>query len=76
MICLEKLLVRLDPLNSTVEAPGSSVLLRELAKAGVPSESVGNPQDTPILNAMTATHAYVMMFIHVCRTGQVNLNMK
>ena len=71
MSCLHNVLTRLEKLNTAIDDPGSSVLLHELAMAETPSEAVGSPHDTPILNAMTAAHSYVMMFIHVCRTGQV-----
>ena len=73
MKCLENVLTRLEKLNIEVEPPGSSVLLHELAVSGVHLEAVGNPHDTLVLNVMTAAHSYIMMFIHVCRTGQVSL---
>lgn len=28
---------------------------------------------SPLLHAMAATHAYIIMFVHVCRTGQVRI---
>lgn len=71
---LEKLhavLQRLDVLDRTIETPGSSVLLRELANSKNPIEAVSNCLETPILHDMTAVHSLIMMFIHVCRTGQV-----
>jgi len=74
MKCLESVLTRLTKLSVEVEAPGSSVLLHELAGSGLDLEvEAVNPHDTPILNAMTAAHSYVMMFIHVCRTGQPDI---
>lgn len=71
---LEKLhlvLLRLDVLDKTIDSPGSSVLLRELANSKNPVEAVSNCLETPILHDMTAVHSLIMMFIHVCRTGQV-----
>ena len=28
---------------------------------------------TPLLHHMSAAHAYIMMFVHVCRTGQSDI---
>lgn len=73
---LEKLhtvLLRLDVLDKTIDCPGSSVLLRELANSKNPLEAVSNCLETPILHDMTAVHSLIMMFIHVCRTGQSDI---
>ncbi|ODN05632.1 E3 ubiquitin-protein ligase HUWE1 [Orchesella cincta] len=62
---LEKLhavLMRLDVLDRTIDSPGSSVLLRELANSKNPVEAVGNCLETPILHDMTAVHSLI---IHV-----------
>lgn len=71
LLHLNEVLQSLEPLHRHLEPPGGSVLLRELANAmGVP-DATSNPQATPLLHKMAAAHAYIMMFVHVCRTGQV-----
>ena len=30
-------------------------------------------QATPLLHHMSAAHAYIQMFVHVCRTGQADI---
>ncbi|KAL3226524.1 hypothetical protein MRX96_004413 [Rhipicephalus microplus] len=62
---------------------GGSVLLEELLGALAASQgasgseggegaaaTVTTQQQSPLLHAMAATHAYIVMFVHVCRTGQ------
>ncbi|XP_028966633.1 E3 ubiquitin-protein ligase HUWE1 [Galendromus occidentalis] len=67
---LNEALQQLEPLYSAHNtALGSSVLLQELIDARGAEQS---PQTTPLFYAMSATHAYVVMFVHVCRTGQVD----
>jgi E3 ubiquitin-protein ligase HUWE1 len=68
---LSELMEILKVLGEPLEEPGSSVLLRELASSKNPLEAVHDPSQTPLLHAITAVHSLVMMFIHVCRTGQV-----
>ncbi|GAB6020027.1 hypothetical protein CHUAL_014109 [Chamberlinius hualienensis] len=70
LLHLNKVLQQLEPLHCPVESPGGSVLLRELANAAAIPDAVGNPKATPLLHAMAAAHAYIMMFVQVCRTGQ------
>lgn len=48
-----------------------SVLLEELYQAPFLESGFSDPSATPILHNMQATYGYVMMFIHICRSGQV-----
>ena len=74
LLQLNDILMSLEPLHRPLEAPGGSVLLRELVNA--PSSSEGpmlSSGSTPLLHALSAAHAYITMFVHVCRVGQVRL---
>lgn len=71
LLHLNEVLQELEPLHKPLEAPGGSVLLRELAGASQLADPTLSPQSTPLLHALSATHAYIMMFVHVCRMGQV-----
>lgn len=68
---LDEVLEKLSPLHRPLEAPGGSVLLRELASVASPTDATLSPQATPLLHTLSSCHAYVMMFVHVCRMGQV-----
>ncbi|XP_033125387.1 E3 ubiquitin-protein ligase HUWE1-like, partial [Anneissia japonica] len=71
LIHLSEVLRSLEPLHKPLEAPGGSVLLRELANtAPKTEESLLSAQSTPLLHAMGAAHAYITMFVHVCKVGQ------
>ncbi len=71
---LNEVLKRLEPLHEPIGPPGSSVLLRELVNAPANlTEAVSNPGATPLLHSMCAAHAYITMFVHVCRTGQSDI---
>lgn len=70
---LQAVLDTLQQLHKPLEPPGGSVLLRELASAPNPAEAITSPSATPLLHAMAAAHAYIMMFVHVCRTGQSDI---
>lgn len=70
---LSEVLVKLQPLY-TPHACGS-LLIDELAKAPCIETAFSTPSATPLLHAMAAVHGYVIMFVHVCRTGQVILLM-
>lgn len=63
----------LKPLQSHLEQPSGSVLLRELANCGNIDQAFTNASATPILHAMNAVHGYVVMLVHVCRTGQADI---
>ncbi|XP_018615997.1 E3 ubiquitin-protein ligase HUWE1 isoform X2 [Scleropages formosus] len=67
---LDLILTALEPLHRPIEAPGGSVLLRELATAGHVTDATLSASATPLLHALTAAHAYIMMFVHTCRVGQ------
>ena len=71
--CLNEKLEALAPLHEPLPAPGGSVLLRELASAPMPGEATAFPQATPLLHTLSAVHAYIMMLVHVCRTGQTEI---
>ncbi|XP_032569605.1 E3 ubiquitin-protein ligase HUWE1 isoform X2 [Chiroxiphia lanceolata] len=70
LVQLESVLSALEPLHRPIEAPGGSVLLRELAGAGAVPDATLSAQATPLLHALTAAHAFIMMFVHTCRVGQ------
>lgn len=72
LLQLDTVLSALEPLHRPIEAPGGSVLLRELAGAGHVADATLSAQATPLLHALTAAHAYIMMFVHTCRVGQVH----
>lgn len=60
----------LKPLQNHLEQPNGSVLLRELVNCTNIEQAFTNASATPILHAMNAVHGYVVMLVHVCRTGQ------
>ncbi|RWS15637.1 E3 ubiquitin-protein ligase HUWE1-like protein, partial [Dinothrombium tinctorium] len=75
---LNNVLENLQDLYRPLDPPGGSVLLEELVQATIKSQ--GSDTDplqssalTPLLHGMSAAHAYISMFAHVCRTGQVDL---
>lgn len=70
LLQLDAVLSALEALHRPIEAPGGSVLLRELAGAGSVPDATLSAQATPLLHALTAAHAYIMMFVHTCRVGQ------
>ena len=70
---LNNVLKQLDPLHTAVPPPGGSVLLRELVSAPNISEATASSSATPLLHHMAAAHAYIQMFVHVCRTGQAEI---
>ncbi|XP_073669096.1 E3 ubiquitin-protein ligase HUWE1 isoform X4 [Paramisgurnus dabryanus] len=67
---LDSILSALEPLHRPIEVPGGSVLLRELANAGHVTDATLSAHATPLLHALTAAHAYILMFVHTCRVGQ------
>ncbi|KAK6177350.1 hypothetical protein SNE40_015469 [Patella caerulea] len=70
LLQLNEVLTSLEPLHKHLESPGGSVLLRELAGVSCSVDPTLSPQATPLLHALSAAHAYIMMFVHVCRLGQ------
>ena len=73
LLHLNEVLKQLEPLHTAVPEPGGSVLLRELVISPNISEATSNPSATPLLHHMSAAHAYIQMFVHVCRTGQADI---
>lgn len=72
-VSLEQLAVvvdQLEPLQSHWDRSQGSVLLRELANCKSIEAAFSNAAETPLLHAMGAVHGYVVMLVHVCRTGQ------
>lgn len=68
---LSEVLVRLAPLRLNAGNHGNgSKLLHELAQAPHLETAFTSATATPLLHAMSAAHGYVIMFVHVCRTGQ------
>ncbi|XP_015788441.1 E3 ubiquitin-protein ligase HUWE1 isoform X3 [Tetranychus urticae] len=72
---LNEVLISLKPLHQPLPAPGGSVLLEELVQATSKAQGTGcdplqSASLTPLLHHMSAAHAYIIMFVHVCRTGQ------
>ena len=57
--------------------PGGSVLLSEMANAvggtHTVAEVIANPSATPLLHSLTSVQAYIKVFVHMCRIGQVCL---
>ncbi|GFO42891.1 E3 ubiquitin-protein ligase huwe1-like [Plakobranchus ocellatus] len=70
---MKEVLKRLEPLHCPLESPGGSVLLRELANAAHIPDATLSPSATPLLHALSAAHAYITMFVHVCRMGQFEI---
>ena len=71
--CLHERLEALAPLHEPLPSPGGSVLLRELASNPNPAEATSSFSSTPLLHTLGAIHAYIMMLVHVCRTGQMDI---
>ncbi|XP_022915522.2 E3 ubiquitin-protein ligase HUWE1 isoform X2 [Onthophagus taurus] len=67
---LEDVLLILEPLYLDLDLCSGSKLLNELADAPHLETAFSTESATPILHAMGAAHGYILMFVHVCRTGQ------
>ncbi|CRL01178.1 CLUMA_CG014451, isoform A [Clunio marinus] len=63
----------LKPLMNHQEHTSSSVLLKELANCQDINHAFTNAHYTPLLHAMSAVHGYVVMLVHVCRSGQSDI---
>nr|CAI5859676.1 unnamed protein product [Callosobruchus analis] len=70
---LGEVLETLKPLYTKQESPGGSKLLLELANASDIESAFSSATATPLLHAMNAAHGYVIMFVHICRTGQTEI---
>ncbi|KAG8199864.1 hypothetical protein JTE90_015857 [Oedothorax gibbosus] len=73
LLHLNEVLHCLEQLHRPVDPPGGSVLLEELISAPNVNEATQIAQSTPLLHYMSAAHAYIIMFIHICRTGQSDI---
>lgn len=73
LLHLNEVLQCLEPLHRPLDSPGGSVLLEELISAPNINDATLSAQSTPLLHYMAAAHAYIIMFVHVCRTGQVKI---
>ena len=73
LLSLNVVLGSMAAFHRFMEPPGGSVLLHELAdgqdKAADPTLQA---QATPLLHKLTAVHAFVSMFTHVCKASQVS----
>jgi E3 ubiquitin-protein ligase HUWE1 len=72
LLQLNEVLQKLEPLHRPIGEPGGSVLLQELAASASVPDATLSPLATPLLHALSAAHAYITMFVHVCRMGQVS----
>lgn len=70
LVQLNEVLKLLKPLYTHSGTPTGSKLLQELVNAPNLDTAFNTPGATPLLHAMSAAHGYVLMFVHVCRTGQ------
>lgn len=65
---------KLNPLLGHLEKiRGGSVLLAELSNCPSIENAFLNAAHTPLLHAMSSVHGYVVMLVHVCRTGQTDI---
>jgi len=67
---LRKLYKVLDCVPSN-EIKTSTVLLREVASVPDIKEAFTYPEQTPAIHSFSALNDFMVMFTHVCRTGQV-----
>ena len=68
---LSEVLTSLEPLISRSEGSPLSSLLHEVVSSGRPQQAMTSMQLTPLLHGIVASHAYISMFLHVCKVGQV-----
>ncbi|XP_023930490.1 E3 ubiquitin-protein ligase HUWE1 [Lingula anatina] len=73
LLQLNEVLQSLEPLHKPLPPPGGSVLLRELVNSNNVLEAIHSASATPLLHAVSSAHAYIMMFVHVCRVGQSDI---
>ncbi|XP_065656940.1 E3 ubiquitin-protein ligase HUWE1 isoform X2 [Hydra vulgaris] len=72
---LTQLNSQINELNSiyTQSESQGSALLHELASTEVPLEALYDYKKTPVVHAMSTTHAYVNVFIFICRGAQADI---
>ena len=71
LLHLNEVLQSLEQLHRFLDPPGGSVLLHELAGVQGLAEPMLSAQAMPLLHSLSSAHAYITMFTHVCRVGQV-----
>lgn len=67
---LSEVLKILKPMYTKTDVPSGPKLLLELAGGSNVENSFNNASVTPLLHAMGAANGYIIMLVHVCRTGQ------
>ena len=70
---LSEVLTSLEPLISRSDGSPLSILLHEVVSSGRPQQAMVSGQLTPLLHGVVASHAYISMFLHVCKVGQVRV---
>jgi len=70
---LNDVLQSLEPIHQFVDAPGSSVLLQELANAQTLPDSTISAHTMPLLHGLSAVHSCINVFTHICKVGQVRI---
>jgi E3 ubiquitin-protein ligase HUWE1 len=80
LTCLLSVLEQLTALEAPLPYPGGSVLLEELITATSKASASGQSIDplqcaslTPLLHQLSAAHAYVIMFVHICRSSHSDI---
>jgi len=72
---LNDVLKALEPVNQFLDAPGSSVLLQELANAQTLPDSTISAHTMPLLHGLSAVHSCINVFTHICKVGQVCISL-
>lgn len=67
---LKEIVEKLDPLFNGNKSFEGSVLLEDLIQSLGSKKNVSQNYVSPILQSMSSVHAYIVMFVHICRTGQ------
>ena len=69
---LNSVLDTLEGFYKFMDPPGGSILIKELVAAQCDDvDPTLVYSATPLLHGLTQVHAYVAMFSHVCKVGQV-----
>lgn len=73
---LKDILDRLEPITKSSKTFNGSILLEDLiTHLNSKKNSSVISFVTPMLQSLAAVHAYIMTFIHICRTGQGDIRM-
>ncbi|XP_015767939.1 PREDICTED: E3 ubiquitin-protein ligase HUWE1-like [Acropora digitifera] len=70
---LRDVLKTLEPLIARSSESPVCLLLHEVASSGRPQQAMASVQLTPLLHGIVAAHAYISMFLHVCKVGQFDI---